>query len=410
MNKKMSAFFLAIILIFTLTGCMQFKVAMNVRNNYIDETKIQLTFNESFVKNLDKDGKELYEYWLEETSQTLGDTDFYDDLTVKPLYYEENGSKFSGTSYERFLGEDSGYPEEGEGFKIIQLNNNTYRLEVVLDEALLQDDIIEITEMDIEEIKQRLSTWGGKVQFIITTKSKVLSHNADEVINGEYIWDISSILFDTSRDKFIAFIEYKEDEKNSTVKKTKKEEPIKENDSSIDDPDFYGKALKTFNVLYGTDKGLELDSELLKLQGALIYARLLGLEEEIEDFAKANPSYDSGFTDVPEWAKPTMNYLIYNKLIYGEGNLYGSYDPMSEAQLAALILRALGYSEEDGDFVLADAPKKACELGFCSTYCNGFEREYKDRLTRRDMSYIVFNSLFVQNKAKTAHLIENLIK
>lgn len=409
MNKKMSAFFLAIILVFTLTGCMQFKVTMNVKNNYVDEGKIQITFNEAYIKSLDKDGQELYEYWREETDQNFGNTYFYDDLTVKPLYYEDNGSIFRGTSYERFLGEDSGYPEEGdESFKIIQLNNNTYRLEVVLKEGIPQDSIDEL-EMDIEEMKQKLNTWGGKVQFIITTKSKVLSHNADEVINGEYIWDITSILFNASSDKLIAFIEYKAEDENSIVSRSKKEGFIKKYNLDLNHPDFYGKALQHVNVLYGSDKGLELDSELLRLQGALIYARLLGLDGEIEEFAKANPGYDSGFTDVPDWAKPTMNYLFYNKLVYGKGNnLFGSYDPMSEAQFTALVLRALGYSEANKDFVFTDAPKKAFELGFYITDDSGFEIKNKDRLTRRDMSYIAFNSLFIQNKAKSAYLIDNL--
>ena len=193
------------------------------------------------------------------------------------------------------------------------------------------------------------------------------------------------------------------------ISRTKKEEFIKKYNLDLQDPDFYGKALQKVNVLYGTDKGLELDSELLRLQGALIYARLLGLEDEIEEFAKTDPGYDCGFTDVPAWAKPTMNYLFYNNLVYGKGdNLYGSYDPMSESQFTALVLKALGYSEANKDFVFTDAPKKALELGFFITDDSGFEIKNKDRITRRDMSYIAFNSLFIQNKAKSAHLIENL--
>jgi hypothetical protein len=73
-----------------------------------------------------------------------------------------------------------------------------------------------------------------------------------------------------------------------------------------------------------------------------------------------------------------------------------------------LVLRALGYSEANKDFVFIDSPEKAVELGFYITDTSGFTIKNKERLTRRDMCYIAFNSLFIQNKEKTAFLLDNL--
>ncbi|MGI6085026.1 MAG: hypothetical protein ACOYIF_06225 [Acetivibrionales bacterium] len=410
MNKKnLALFFIIFILTAGLTGCMQYKVVMNVNNNSIDKAMIQIAFNKSYVKSLDEDAQEYFEFLLEEIDETYGDVEFYDNLVVRPLSYEENGFDYIGNSYEFMLEEDIQFPEEGnESLKIIPLNNNTYRLEAVLKESISQESIDQTIDTDIKEIEQELFSWGGKILFAFTTNNKVLSHNADEVVDGEYIWDITSELFNDPDEKIIAFVEYKVAEE-AYVRNTRKEDFIKQLNIDPEDPDFYGKALQSVNVLYGTDKGLDLDSELIRLQGALVYARLLGLGEKISEFAQANPDYDCGFTDVPDWAKPTINCLYYNKLVYGKGNnLYGSYDPMSEAEFTALVLRALGYSEANKDFVFVNSPQKAVELGFYITDNSGYTIKNRNRLTRRDMSYIAFNSLFIQDKEKNAFLVDRL--
>jgi len=407
MKIKMLALVSALILITVLSGCVQYNIALEMDDNNVDKMTVQIAYNEALLKSL---GEETNVQ--DELNAPLKEIGFlFDDvpnnnIVVTPITFEVNGMVFKGTSYEVAYENESVLESTDERFKVIPLKDNTYRLQLKLNVTE------EVEEMDASvennEYLDMLGLLGGKMEFRIKTSSNVISHNADKVINGEYIWDLLSRFINNTGETEVFYIEYKVSE-DAYVKNPIREEFIKKYDLDPNDPDFYGKALQKVNVLYGTDKGLELDSELLRLQGALIYARLLGLEDEIEEFAKSNPNYDSGFTDVPDWAKPTMNYLQYKKLVYGKGNnLYGSYDPMSEAQFTALVLRALGYSEANGDFVFVEAPQKAFELSFYITDTSGYEIKNSDRLTRRDMSYIAFNGLFVQNKEKSGYLIDNL--
>lgn len=418
MNKRILIFFSAIIiLIVTLTGCVQYKIAINMHYNNINRIKFDMAFNEALISNMDKEGKKQFDSMQEQIRNDMLGIVFPGIYVVdSPLSYEDKGYVFNGTSYEFTIEDNTDYTElNSDPIKIIPLNNNQYRIEINFDFMKTAEEQKEIEgslkeiNMTIEEYEQLFIASGAKTLLTFTTNNKVLSHNADEVIDGEYIWDLTSESINISVGK-IPFIEYELSEKTVYADAIqKKDEFIKKYNLDTTDPDFYGKALQNVNVLFGTNKGLELDSELIRLQGALVYARLLSLEDKISEFTRANPNYDCGFTDVPDWAKPTMNYLFYNKLVYGKGNnLYGSYDPMSEAQFTALVLRSLGYSEANKDFVFIDAPQKAAELGFYITDNSGYNIKNKDRLTRRDMSYIAFNSLFIQNKEKSSFLLDNL--
>ncbi|NLX64255.1 MAG: hypothetical protein GX022_05705 [Clostridiaceae bacterium] len=409
MKIKMLALLSALIFITVLSGCVQYNIALEMDDNNIDKITVQIAYNEALLENLgegeEADVQDELNTPLKEMGFLFDDTP-NNNVVVTPITFEENGMVFKGTSYEVTYENESVLESTDERFKVIPLKDNTYRLQLKLN---VTEEVEEVdASVENNEYLDMLGLLGGKMEFRIKTSSNVISHNADKVINGEYIWDLLSRFINNTGESEVFYIEYKVSE-DAYVKNPVREEFIKKYNLAPNDPDFYGKALQKINILYGTDKGLELDSELLRLQGALIYARLLGLEDKIEEFAKTNPDYDSGFTDVPDWAKPTMNYLFYNKLVYGKGNnLYGSYDPMSEAQFTALVLRALGYSEANGDFVFVEAPQKAYELGFYISDTSDYEIKNSDRLTRRDMCYIAFNGLFVQNKEKSGYLIDNL--
>ena len=57
--------------------------------------------------------------------------------------------------------------------------------------------------------------------------------------------------------------------------------------------------LQSQGILKGSDKGLELDKELNRVEGALIYARVIGLESEIEQFKnQPDPNYVMPFKDI----------------------------------------------------------------------------------------------------------------
>lgn len=432
MKKRLIALICVIIVLtVSLSGCMQFKITYNMENEDIDNVIIDMAYNKTVLDTMDKDSQTEFDSYPEDIMQAMMGGSVPGTKVIEiPLSYKEGEYDFVGRRYEVTSDEAGRINEEinKDMFKTTPLGNNQYRLE--MERAFLQEEEIDSPNIDMglslesmgmsmEDYLSMYALQGGKMQVSIKTNNKVLSHNADQVVDGEYTWDIMKESLEGS--KRILFMVYQVDgtgtdgtetEGTGTDKKAtapKKEDFIAKYKLDTKDPDFYGKALQGVNVLFGTDKGLELDSELLRLQGALIYARLLGVEEEIEEFAKTNPTYDSGFTDVPDWAKKTMNYLHYKKLVFGKGNnLYGSYDPMSEAQFTALVLRALGYSEANKDFVFIDAPQMADELGFYFADISGYSIESNERLTRRDMSYIAYNSLFIQNKDKTEYLMDKL--
>ena len=114
---------------------------------------------------------------------------------------------------------------------------------------------------------------------------------------------------------------------------------------------------------------------------------------------------------MPDWAKDTINYLHYMNLISGVSNdKFGSSLEMTENQFVTLILRALGYSETNGDFDWETADVTAYELGFYDDDYIPYNIIKTGGFTRGMMSYIAYNSLFVENKITGVRLLDNLIK
>ena len=74
--------------------------------------------------------------------------------------------------------------------------------------------------------------------------------------------------------------------------------------------------------------------------------RLLGKDQEA-----LNGSWKHPFTDVDAWANPYVGYAYGNGLTTGISNtLFGGTDPATPTQYLTFLLRALGYSDKEGDF------------------------------------------------------------
>ena len=419
MNKKRLALVLAlIVLTITLTGCIQTTATYYLDGNSINKIIFETAYDKDMMEQLGsspEDDEELSEGEL--TDALLGAELEGANISITPLSYKDGNSNYVGQRYELIIDNFEEYEEDLEEgvVSITPLGNNKFRLEIAIDNSssglLADDDTGQTGDLDVtgEEYLEQFKEMGSKMIISIKTDNKVISHNADEVIDGEYKWSLlEGWIYGTKETLFIEY-EFDGSEAQSPSKAPNKEDFIKNNNLDLNDSDFYGKALECVNVLYGTDQGLDLDKDLNRLQGALVYARLLGLDQAIKDFEKTNPDYDSGFTDIPSWAEPQLNYLHHKKLVFGKGNnLYGTYDPMSETEFTALVLRALGYSEANKDFVFIDATKMASEIGFYLTDVSEYTIKDKDKLLRGDMAYIAFNSLFIQNKAKTGFLMDVL--
>jgi hypothetical protein len=313
--------------------------------------------------------------------------------------------------------------KEGEiGLRLVDLDNGNKRFEMTVE---LGDETLDgqETTQDDAQVWAMLEATGMKILYSITTDYEVVSHNAHIVDGDKYSLDLlrlSRELENTDLDSMIFFVEIEtetttepeeEVEQDDEESKGSREEVENRLKAAIqldrNHQDFYGEALKELGILKGTEKGLELDKELTRAEGAVMYSRLLGLEEEIELFASENPDYTTDFTDVPDWVKPTINYLHSKGYVNGISTTeYGSGNFMKETEYATLVLRALGYKDGE-DFEWNTANVRAEELGLFSEDAVEPSVMLGGEFNRRKMAYISYNALFSVD-ADGIELIERL--
>ncbi len=107
------------------------------------------------------------------------------------------------------------------------------------------------------------------------------------------------------------------------------------------------ESLKLLGVFQGTGGGFELEREPTRLEGLVMMIRMLGKEIA----AKGLASQPCAFTDVPAWGIGYVNYAYQNGMTKGIGNQrFGSMDKMNAKSYVTFMLRALGYSDSQGDF------------------------------------------------------------
>jgi opacity protein-like surface antigen len=111
----------------------------------------------------------------------------------------------------------------------------------------------------------------------------------------------------------------------------------------------------------GTPK-FDLNRTLNRAEAVTMLVNLLGKSD-----AAASGSWTSPFKDVPDWAKAAVGYAYESGLVGGlNADTFGSRQPVTANQFAALVLRALGYKDGQ-DFSFADAAKFAEKLGLTET-------------------------------------------
>ncbi len=144
-------------------------------------------------------------------------------------------------------------------------------------------------------------------------------------------------------------------------------------------------ALNHLSLFLGTGKGYELDNSLTRAQGITLLVRLIGAEE-----AAGQAVYAAPFTDVPDWAKPQVNYAYVNGITNGvSATSFAPNSPMTDAMFLTLVLRAMGYSDSGAkpQFTWDSPYKKAKEVGLTVT-------DTKDAVfTRGDAVTVLWNAL-----------------
>lgn len=122
----------------------------------------------------------------------------------------------------------------------------------------------------------------------------------------------------------------------------------------------YARALKEAGLFQGTDKGFELERAPTRIEGLVMFLRLLGVEDE----ALRTNLESAPFKDIPVWGRAYVNYAYSQGLIKGiSANQFGSMQPMRAKDYQTLILRAFGY-EEGEDFTWETSLQDALSEGF----------------------------------------------
>ncbi|MBN2260141.1 MAG: S-layer homology domain-containing protein [Clostridiales bacterium] len=125
----------------------------------------------------------------------------------------------------------------------------------------------------------------------------------------------------------------------------------------------YGEQLQALGLVKGVDAEGTLDemNTLTRAQMMVVLSRLYGVEETAMNFA-----LPSTFTDVAvdAWYAPYVAYAQLQGWTVGNGD--GTFSPeatLTAQQAATFLLRALGYSDQTGDFTYEGAVEFAATLG-----------------------------------------------
>ncbi|MDF2821224.1 MAG: copper amine oxidase-like protein [Clostridiales bacterium] len=172
---------------------------------------------------------------------------------------------------------------------------------------------------------------------------------------------------------------------------------------------YYNKAqvLKQINLFYGTTKGFELDKSCSRVDGTVVFLRLIG-----EEAVAKTAGYSHNFKDVTtsaNWASPYIAFAYTKKLAFGSSDKTFGVGEMPATQFATFILRALGYSDVAGEFSWKAPFDKMLELGIL-TQADVDEINNNKIFTRDLVVKICYKTLFAKLKNTDETLIAYLLR
>ncbi|MDR3767548.1 MAG: trypsin-like peptidase domain-containing protein [Butyricicoccus sp.] len=165
----------------------------------------------------------------------------------------------------------------------------------------------------------------------------------------------------------------------------------------------YADSLYKLGVFYGTENGYELDRALTRAEGVALLVRMLGAEKDAQQMTDVQ----TPFTDVPAWASGYVGYAYENGLVAGIGDtMFGSEMAMTMQMYTVLMLRALGYTEADGDFTYVQALSFAQSLGLLDEQT--VEEMTSNTFTRGDAAELTYDTLRFPVQGGNVLLVEQL--
>ncbi|WP_158579205.1 S-layer homology domain-containing protein [Pseudoflavonifractor sp. AF19-9AC] len=147
------------------------------------------------------------------------------------------------------------------------------------------------------------------------------------------------------------------------------------------------EVLQTIGVMVGDNNGnFNPDAMVTREQMAVIMCNLL-------DYTVSTYKGTTKFTDVSEWALPYVEACYTNGIIAGYSETqFGGNDSVTTSQAALMILKALGYFQEAGDFG-SDWVVSTIRVGAQAALFDGVDNGATEALTRNDVAQIVLNAL-----------------
>lgn len=136
-------------------------------------------------------------------------------------------------------------------------------------------------------------------------------------------------------------------------------------ESAATDYNALADALYTLGLFRGSGtgygSGYDLEQGPTRVQGLIMFLRLIGEEPAALASAASNP-----FTDVPAWASPYVAYAYEKGYTRGmDEKTFGAGDALTAGQYVTFLLRALGYQDggDTPDFTWDTVLDRAAALG-----------------------------------------------
>ena len=157
------------------------------------------------------------------------------------------------------------------------------------------------------------------------------------------------------------------------------------------------EVLQAVGVMSGvTEDEFSPDGLVTRNQMAVIMCQLL-------DYTVSTYKGTTNFTDVASWALPYVEACYTNGIIAGYSDTqFGGEDPVTTGQAALMIMKALGYFQEPGDFGqdwLVETVRQGAQIKLFDGVDNGAS----EALTRNDVAQIVLNALKAECVEITSH-------
>lgn len=161
------------------------------------------------------------------------------------------------------------------------------------------------------------------------------------------------------------------------------------------------EALKSLGLFKGvSETDFALDRAPTRVEALVMLIRVLGKESDALAKGGRHP-----FLDVPQWADKYVGYAYENNLTNGvSATEFGSQSDASSAMYITFVLRALGYSDADGDFTWNYPYALALKTGIME------EGPELYKFLRADVVLVSYAALQAEVKGSGKTLAESLIE